>query len=223
MAKVKERQEALELRLKEKMSYSQIKKILGVSKSTLSLWLRAYPLSKKRVSELRNRNEARIEKFRETMRRKREKRLSHFYKEESKKWLPLSRRELLLAGLFLYWGEGGKTLFHTVSLNNTDPKVLKFILFWLTKALKVPKEKIRVNLQLYSDMNVKRGIGFWSKELKISPSQFIKPYIKKSKRVGLTHKNFGHGTCGLVVTNTRLKERVLMAIEAIADHYEKKI
>lgn len=223
MTKVKERQKALKLRLKKKMSYSQIKEIVGVSKSTLSYWLRDYPLSKERINELRGRSERRIEKFRQTMRAKREKRLKEFYGEEARKWWPLSRRELFIAGLFLYWGEGGKSVYHTISLNNTDPKVVKFTLYWLTKALKVPKEKIRVYLHLYSDMDVEKEMEFWSKELKIPLSQFVKPYIKKSKKADIDHKGFGHGTCGLLITNTRLKERILMGIEAIADYYSGKI
>lgn len=223
MAKVKERQEALELRLKKKMSYSQIKKTLGVSKSTLSYWLRDYPLSKERINELRGRSERRIEKFRKTMRAKRERRLNGFYREEKRKWLPLSKRELFIAGLFLYWGEGGKTGRHTISLNNTDPQVMKFTLHWLIEALEIPREKIRVYLHLYSDMDVGKEMGFWSKELKIPLSRFVKPYIKKSKKADIDHKGFGHGTCGLLVCDTRLKERILMNIKAIADYYGEMI
>ena len=42
---------ALVLR-KQRKSYSQIKAILGVSKSTLSTWLRAYPLTRKEINNL---------------------------------------------------------------------------------------------------------------------------------------------------------------------------
>lgn len=205
------------------MSYSQIKKTLGVSKSTLSYWLRDYPLSKERINELRGRSETRIEKFRETMKRKRERRLNGFYREEKRKWLPLSKRELFIAGLFLYWGEGGKTVRQTISLNNTDPQVMKFTLYWLIEALEIPEEKIRVYLHLYSDMDIRKEMGFWSKELKIPLSRFVKPYIKESKKADIDHKGFGHGTCGLLVCDTRLKERILMSIKAIADYYGEMI
>ncbi len=223
MAKVKERQKALELRLKKKMSYSQIKKTLGVSKSTLSYWLRDYPLSKERINELRGRSETRIEKFRETMRRKREKRLMGFYSEEKRKWLPLSEKEFFIAGLFLYWGEGAKATYHKVGLNNSDPQVIKFTLYWMTRSLKIPKKKIKVDLHLYEDMDIDIEKYFWSKQLNIPLSQFIKPYVKKSKKADIDHKGFGHGTCGLYVYETPLKERILMAIEAIADYYGEMI
>ena len=62
MARVKDRQRALELRLQGR-SYSQIKKELGVSKSTLSEWLRQYPLTQERIRQLQKEgnNEAKIE------------------------------------------------------------------------------------------------------------------------------------------------------------------
>lgn len=219
MARTKDRQIALSLR-KKGMSYSQIKKKLGISKSTLSYWLRDYPLSKQRINELRGRSEARIEKYRETMRKKRETRLLKFYGEEKDNILPFSDRDLAIAGLFLYWGEGAKTMYDTVRINNTDPSMIKFILFWMTKCLAVPKKKIKVSLHLYSDMNTNKEIKYWSNLLGISMSQFIMPYIKESKISTRTHRGYAHGTCGLSVADTRLKERVLMGIKSISDHFE---
>lgn len=221
MARILDRQRALDLRKKE-MSYSQIKKILGVSKSTLSDWLRDYPLSKKRISELRGRNEKRIERFRETWRKKRQVRLDQFYDQAKKEYLPLTKREMFIAGLFLYWGEGSKSTYDKVCLSNSDPQVIKFTLYWLTKALEVARADIRVYLQLYKDMDQKKITNFWSKELNISKSQFGKPYIKESTRIHIDHKGFGYGTCNLIVNSTLLKERILMEIKALADHYSSK-
>lgn len=222
MAKFKEHQQALELR-KQGKSYSQIREELKLSKSTLSVWLKKYPLSRERINELRGRSEARIEKYRQTMQRKRDTRLAQYYKEEKEKWLPLSARELFLSGLFLYWGEGGKTIHGQVSINNTDPEVLKFVLYWIRFSLKVPKDKIQVYLHLYTDMDIQQEIRFWGKQLNMHRRYFAKPYIKKSTRAGLTQKGFGHGTCGLRVNNTVLKERILMAIKAMANYYGEKV
>jgi len=221
MARFKDREKALSLR-KQGMSYSQIKKILKVSKGTLSLWLRNYPLSKERIGELRGRNEKRIEKFRETMRKKREKRLQEIYGIQKKLILPLSNKELFLAGLFLYWGEGKKSDSTKLSISNTDPSVIKFFITWLTKSLKVRKEKLKVQLHLYRDMDIKKEVQFWSKSLNIPLNQFSKPYIKQSSSVRINHKGgFGHGTCNAGIGNARLSEKILMGIKAIADRYNK--
>jgi transcriptional regulator with XRE-family HTH domain len=223
MARIKDRQKALELRKNKHYSYSQIKNLLGISKSTLSYWLRNYPLSKGRIQELRDRNETRIERYRKTMRMKHHSRLRGYFLEEREKLLPLSEREIFIAGLFLYWGEGSKTSYNTICISNSDPLMVKFSVYWLIKSLSLPRNKIKVALHLYSDMDVGKEIKFWREKLKMNTRQFLKPYIKKSTTKELTHRGFGHGTCCLVLNNTEAKERILMAIKAVAEHYAQMI
>ena len=218
MTNITKRRMVMQLR-KEGKSYSQIKKEISVSKSTLSVWLKGMPLSREQIRLLRDINESRIEKYRETMLKKKQTRLSGYYEEEKVKWLPLNPKELYVAGLFLYWGEGAKSENHTISINNTDPKVVKFALYWMINALNIKKEDIRVFVHLYSDMDVSKEIEYWSKELNMPVSSFNKPYIKKSKRIDIDQKGFGHGTCGVRAFNTVIKERILKGIEAISDYY----
>ena len=142
-----------------------------------------------------------------------------YYKDQLKKWLPITERELFIAGLFLYLGEGNKASRNAVGITNTDPSVVKFALYWIVNSLKVPLEKIRVQLHLYSDMKVQEEVDFWVKELSLERVSFTKPYIKKSTRENIDQKGFGHGTCGLIVHNTALKENILMAIRVITDNY----
>lgn len=225
MARLRDREKALALR-KQEMSYSQIKKILGVSKSTLSYWLRDYPLSEQRIKELQRmgarQSEQAIERYRETMRQKREKRLTRFYKEQKKLLFPFNKREFFLGGLFLYWGEGKKSDTTNLSISNTDPAIAKFFIKWLTKSLLIPKEKIKIQLHLYTDMDIKEEINFWSKILNIPLNQFTKPYIKKTSSERINHKgSFGHGTCNVYYGNARLSEKILMAIKTITDKYNK--
>jgi hypothetical protein len=162
------------------------------------------------------------EKNRLTKQKKHDKRLNDIYQIEKTRWKFLTRKELELAGIFLYWGEGAKYTNGPISLNNTDPKVLKFTLYWLTHALQIPKAKIQVFLHLYNDMNIKKEMEYWSKELRMPLAQFAKPFIKESSRVNLTHKGFGHGTCGVRVSNILQKEKIMMAIKAISDYYALK-
>ncbi|MCP6718297.1 MAG: hypothetical protein KJI70_02015 [Patescibacteria group bacterium] len=220
MARLKDHEKALALRKKE-MSYSQIKDVLRVSKSTLSVWLRDHPLSKKRIRELRDRNERRIERFRDTMRKKKEKRLDKTYKLQKNLILPLSKREAFIAGLFLYWADGSKYRADHLSLSNTDPSMIQFFIYWLNKCLKVPKKKMRVVMHLYSDMHIDREMKYWSKTIKIPLEQFSRPYIKKTLSERINHKgSFGHGTCNLRVNSVLLAEKIIMGLKAIADEYK---
>jgi transcriptional regulator with XRE-family HTH domain len=196
MAKYELKQKVLELR-KQGMSYSQIRKELKVSKGSLSLWLKDYPLSKARIRKLRDLSDIRIEKFSQTMKAKREARLVEFYNEEKSKNLPLSKKELFIAGLFLYWGEGMKNNKYPLGLYNTNPQLIKFGLYWYKNILKIPTEKIKIHLHLYSDMDVKSEMKFWSQELKFPLSGFANPQIKKSLKSAIKYKGtFGHGTSG---------------------------
>lgn len=217
MAHTQLRRRAIELRLLGR-SYGQIKKEVKVSKSTLSEWLKAYPLTSKQLQSLKINQEQRIEKYRQTMFLKRKAKLQRYYEEEKNVLLPLSKRELLIAGIFLYWGEGSKTRNSQLVIANTDPKLIQFAFLWITKALGIPKNKIQILIHLYKDMDINESLHYWSQLLGIPINQFSKPYIKISNRTKIDYRGYGHGTCNLRVYNTEIKERVLMAIDSIGDY-----
>lgn len=211
------RRQAVELR-KAGKSYNQIRDVLGVSKSTLNGWLKQYPLTEEQREALKGNIAFRIEKYRQTMQLKRDKKLSQYYAEARKKLLPLSKRDLLIAGIFLYWGEGSKTVKGQLVIANTDPSLIQFALIWITKALEIPKEKINILVHLYKDMDTEEALNYWSDILKIPRSQFSKPYIKDSLLSKIDYKGYGHGTCNLRVFNTEVKERIMMSIKTIGDY-----
>jgi hypothetical protein len=216
MARKEDKQKALALREKG-MSYSQIKEKLNVGKSTLSGWLYAMPLSEARIRELRADSPVRIERYRNTMRLKRESKNQAAYQNIAKRIGAISDREFLIAGLFLYWAEGSKTKTFSVGLTNTNPKMLVVFIRWL-RFFKVPKSKLKIHLHLYSDMDIKKQINFWSKTLNIPTSQFRKPYIKKTTLSSITYTNgFGQGTCSVIVENGLVSSQVMMGIRYIQD------
>ena len=221
MARKEDKQKAIAMR-ERGMSYSQIKIKLGVSKSTLSGWLYNMPLSAKRIRELQADSPIRIEKYRNTMRAKREAKNKIAYRDIAKKIGKISDREFLIAGLFLYWAEGSKTKTFSTGLTNTNPAMLILFIRWL-KFFNVPKSKLKVHLHLYSDMNIKKQVNFWSKTLNIPISQFRKPYIKKTKLSSITYTNgFGQGTCSVIFENGPVSAQVMMGIQYIQDILLKK-
>ncbi len=198
---------------KQGASYSQIKNKLGVSKSTLSGWLYDMPLSVSRIKELRDNSPIRIEKYRNTMRAKKEKRLMGAYKLMSNKIGKMTKREIFLAGLFLYWSEGTKRTSSVIEMTNTNPYMLKFFVEWF-KQLDVNPEKIKVRLHLYEDMNIKKQTEYWSRTLSIPIKNFRNPYIKNSKLSSINYKSgYGQGTCSLIVGDADLFNKVIMGIK----------
>lgn len=216
MARYKEKSKAIQLR-KKGYSYSQIKEKLGISKSTLSGWLQPYPLSEKRIRELTAHSPQRIERYINTMRKKREEGFSVAFEKAKKDIGNITERELFVAGFFLYWAEGGKTRRNTVVFSNTDPSMIKTYIKWLS-ILKVPKDKLKIKLHLYRDMSIDKEILFWCKELDVEKSKFHKSWIKKSKMTDLTYKNnFGHGTCNIILNDTTIAMYILMGIKFIGN------
>lgn len=216
MARLKERQKAIELRLSGK-SYNQIKEVLGVNKSTLSNWLSKYPLSSEKIKELRDWNSKRIENFRQTMAIKKKNRLDKVFERAKKDIYKLSPRDIFIGGLFLYWGEGSKRDKGGISFTNTNPMMIKFFIKWL-EAMGFKRNLLKVNLHLYSDMVPARQIDFWSKELKIKKVQFRRPYIKDKKSFEISYKNgFGHGTCSVILERQEMNDYVLSALKCLEE------
>lgn len=219
MAHKELKEKAIALR-RSGMSYSQIKESIPVSKSTLSVWLEKYPLSPQKLRELRDNSPKRIESFRNTMKKKRDARIAVHAARAMKDLGKLTKRELFIAGFFLFWGEGSKTRRPEVSLANTDPKMIKFFIHWI-ELLGLDKKKMRFTFHFYEDMNVEKELMFWSKTLGVPKASFYKPYIKKSKLAGISYRNgFGHGTCNARYLNQDMNDYVLCGLMQIGDLYE---
>lgn len=213
------KQKAIQLRM-QGMSYSQIKESIKISKGTLSMWLREYPLPEERIKALRGNNPKRIERFRNTMAAKKEERLRISYNRVAQDLGVLSNREMLIAGFFLYWGEGSKTAAATTALTNTNPTMLIFFIRWL-KLLGVKKSDMRVKLHLYSDMDIEKTKIWWSKKLGIPPGQFRKSYIKETSQSSAVYKGyFRYGTCTVIYDNVILLNYILMGLKYLGAEVE---
>ena len=95
--------------------------------------------------------------------------------------------------------------------------MLKLFITWL-ELLNVKRKDLKIKLHLYSDMNIKQSLDFWSKELKIPISQFQKPYVKKTSFKSITYKNgFGKGTCCVMFNDRDLWEYIIMGMKYISE------
>jgi hypothetical protein len=221
------REQAVKLRLEQDLSYGEIKKKLGVAKSTLSYWLREFPLKEERVSELCRygwkKSESSREKFRITMRKKRELRNREIYDNYRRKFAKISKESFFTAGLMLYLGEGDKRRYERINLVNTDPETIKFFIKWVIEFLEVKREEIKVQLYLHDDMNIRREKKFWGEELGVSIAQFYKTQVRKSSKGSYSYKeSSNHGTCGIYIMGVEKKRELMMAIQALLDSFLEK-
>lgn len=223
MVRVLVRQEAIRLRRLGK-SFTYIRKRLNVSKGSLSYWISDIKLTKKQSQKIQKEGLAkRVEKYIKTRKEQRKKIFDAFCEIEKSRLLPLDKKDFLIAGLFLYLGEGSKSSWWETGISNSNPTIIKFTIFWLTKILRVPKNKIRIYLHLYKNMRIKKELNFWSKITKIPLGQFRKPYIKKTSSRAIDYFTFGHGTCNVLVSGKDIKHKIMAGIRVILDGAKSRV
>jgi hypothetical protein len=219
-----QRERAVELRIKYQWGYGAIAKEVGVAKSTLSRWLEDLPLSDERVLELRRvawtRGEAKREKFRQTMRAKRDKRDHEVYLRQKKKLSKISRQSLFIAGLMLYAAEGDKKTRAEIAFSNTDAIMVLFFARWLEEFLDIPREKLRIQLHLYENMDVGAEEKYWRDQLDMVQGQLCKSQIRPLKTGKFSYREpFRHGTCKLYIGGVLKKAELMLSIRAFFDTY----
>lgn len=100
--------------------------------------------------------------------------LSYRFKEN----INSSEKELLIAAVMLYFGEGAKS-GTTVDFANSDPATLKIFINFLRKICRIDEKRLRLYLYCFSNQNPSELISFWSKTLNVHIRNFTKPYIRK--------------------------------------------
>lgn len=223
------RKKAFILRKKGR-SYNEINKLLGVPKSTLSSWFSSMVLPK----EAQERIESRIHhgllnglvkrnKMQTHLARKRAKNTNDTASKEIGK---ISKRELLLIGVALYWGEGYKKLrvkngiertHHTVSFTNSDPEMIKVFMKFITDIAKTPLEKIRINLRIFKHINEKEAVEYWCNVTGLNRNNFYKTsyVISKSSQGKRPYNRLPYGTIQVTVGSTEKFHKIMGWIDGI--------
>ena len=205
MLKLKEKEKAIKLR-KSGFSYSEILKEIPVAKSTLSLWLRNVGLAKKQKQRLTEKKLAAMKRGWEACRKKRLM-ITEIIKGNARAEInKISKRELWLMGVMLYWAEGHKERGKSsnVCFTNSDPQMIKLFLRWLQKICKISKEHIFCEIYLHETATEKaREIRkYWSEITDFPLIQFQKIRWKKNK-INTKRKNIGENYRGLLRITVR--------------------
>ncbi len=124
-----------------------------------------------------------------------------------KKDLSIKDRELLVAGIMLYYGEGAKT-GTTVDLANSDPNILKLFLKFLRNICGINERRLRFYLYCFSDQNKIQLIKFWCKELKVNRDSFTRPYVRDTKK-GKISRRMPYGVLHIRYSDKKLLGKIL--------------
>lgn len=207
-----EQAEARRLRA-EGRSLKEIAEQLGVAKSSVSLWVRDLPTLSPEGRSERARRAAEARWQPERARRQRAHQATR--DEASGSVGELSGRELLLAGVLLYWAEGEKSKAYRparrLRLINSDPDVIRFYLAWLDH-LGVSREDLNFRVCIHESADVPAAQQFWAELVGAEEGQMRRPTLKRHNPTTV-RKNVGASYRGCLVVDVRRSADLYRRVE----------
>ena len=187
-------------RLREKgLTINEIRAITGKSKSLISGFIKGVDV---------------LPRFREDWLSKRGGSVTRARRqqEEARKIVTkyiskIGTQEKMLIAACLYWGEGTKKDFN---ISNSDPVLIKTFISCLDK-FDIKKERLRVTIRIYNDINRQSAINFWSKVIEIPASAILNVNVLNGKKKG----KLPYGMCRIRVTKGGFLLKMLKSIQQI--------
>ncbi len=209
--KVEEQERAREMRARN-MTLQDIADDLGVSKSSVSLWVRDVELtpSKRRTGPQRRPNALHEAKLAQ---------ITALNAEGLERIGRLSDEAFLVAGVALYAGEGAKTDGNVI-FANTDPKMVAFFCAWLRRYFDLEETRLRVRVYLHQGLDLDAAHRYWSEVTAVPLDQFRAPY-RAEANPSIRRNKHEHGCVyvayGCSATHRRIMGlvRALLSSEAI--------
>ena len=169
--KLREQAQARELRA-QNLTLQEIADRLGVSKSSVSLWVRDVPFtpSKRRHGPQRRPNRLHEEKLAQ---------IAALDQAGIDLIGTMSAEAFLAAGVALYAGEGGKT-DGDVRFANTDSAMMSLFCAWLRRFFVIDESRLRVRVYLHEGLDLDAAQQFWSDVTGVPLAQFGKAYRAKA-------------------------------------------
>ncbi|MFZ2188291.1 MAG: hypothetical protein WAV73_01880 [Candidatus Moraniibacteriota bacterium] len=223
MAKSKEIVAARGLR-KKGYSIKDIAKELEVSKSSVSVWcsdiiLSVAQIKKLHVKMVRGGYEGRMKGALSQKNRKLQK-IEQYIEKGRKEIVALKKRELLIAGLALYWGEGSKR-DPRVRFYNSDQLIVKFAMRWFREALHIPNERFAMHVAINEihKERLREVDRYWSNITGVSVKQFRKPILIKTENKKVYENHFQHyGTlCIRIAKSSELFYEIMGLMKALGE------
>ena len=165
------------------MAYHEIAAELGVSKSSVSLWVRDIPRPEGlSYEECAKRQAAGVAAYWSQERRRRAASREAIRADEQQAIGSLSDREILIAGAIAYWCEGTKSKPYRrsgrVVFINSDPRLICFYLRFLRSA-GIKEDQLTFRLSIHQSADVPAAQDFWLQVTQADPAQFHPPTLKR--------------------------------------------
>lgn len=200
-------------------TYMEIATELGVSKGSVSLWVRDLPrVGRISYEETRKRNAAGVSRYWRAEGLRREARRQAVNDAAAAEIGPLNDREILIAGAIAYWCEGCKSKPHRpseqIAFINSDPQLISFFLRFLDAA-GVTRDRLICRLSIHESADVVAAQQFWLDLTGLLDTQFRRPTLKRHNP-RTVRKNTGQNYHGCLVIKVRQSAELYRQIEGWA-------
>ena len=177
---------AIDMR-KRGISYSEIENRIHIPKSTLSYWLKNIKLTPEQTKKL-NDKRTEVAKANALKKVSRTSRMIEEVKKSSSRDIKeISKKELWLIGIVLYWKNGNKSdLKKGVHFSSSDPAMIKLFLKWLREIGNIKDSEIKFDIFIKQKSKDKgpaqEAIAYWSKVSGLPKGYFSNVYCQKGGR-----------------------------------------
>jgi len=214
MKKTVEREEARRLRA-DGRSMKEIARLVGVSVSSVSYWVRDVPLTPEQHAALLRRMSANGRAAAAAGRSKAAREVRRSFQEHGRRQAR-RRVPLHVAGCMLYWAEGSKGR-NSVQFVNSDPAMVCFFARFMRTHFAVPNDGFRLDCNLFAD-HIERQQEieqFWLDTLALPTSclrkSTVNVYSKYSQKK--RQNRLPYGTVRLCVHSTRIVQSIYGSIQ----------
>jgi transposase len=198
------------------LAYNQIAAELGVSKSSVSLWVRDLPRPERLSYEECCRRVAEgVRRYWAAERPVREAQREATCAAAAAEIGALTQRELLIAGAIAYWCEGSKNKPYLradrVTFMNSDPALITLFLRFLDAA-GVDRNMIAYRVYIHETADVAGAERFWLQVTGADPALFRRPALKRHQPQTV-RKNVGVDYRGCLRVDVRKNMELYRRIE----------
>ncbi len=193
----------------------EIARLVHVSVSSVSYWVRDVPLTSEQRTELHRRMSANGRDAAAAGRRRAARDVRRSFQEHGRRRAQM-RIPLHVAGCMLYWAEGSKSR-NSVQFVNSDPVMARYFVEFLRAHFKVSDDAFRLDCNLFADHRARqREIEqFWLDTLGLPSSclrkSTVNVYSKHSKKK--RRNRLPYGTVRVCVHSTRIIQSIYGSIQ----------
>jgi hypothetical protein len=207
------------MRAEAGLSIKTIAQRLGVSTSSVSLWVRYIELTDAQKAVLLEQNPAYNRQLNGWTIMAARRRSARLLAQEAGRALARRGESLHVAGCMLYWAEGDKGR-NQVRLSNSDPELLRLFVTFIRTYFDVGDDEIRLTCNLFADhIEAQREIeDFWLDLLGLPEASLLKSIVNvyskysQRKRVNM----LPYGTARLTVNRTSILQSIYGSIQEYA-------